>query len=206
LSPQCRIWRVAMIYNPPTSPGAGYYLGPFEAPGPAYGVQVSAAAVHSEVDVDCRRSRFCDCQGRASATSTATTMRKLNNSKNQSATGHRKAVVCRFDRSRRSPIQLPRPYLLEPSHPIIRENLSRLVAINSSAVLACVGGVSRGILVEIDLRHANETNTEDCDLRGFTVCTISDHQVRLGCGRQIDPDTSVYQRQHPFSDQLIIID
>jgi hypothetical protein len=29
--------RVAMIYNPPTAPFAGYYLRPFEAAGPAYG-------------------------------------------------------------------------------------------------------------------------------------------------------------------------
>ena len=44
--------RVAMIYNPPTSPFAGYYLRPFEAAGPAYGVQASAAAVDSDVDIE----------------------------------------------------------------------------------------------------------------------------------------------------------
>jgi ABC-type uncharacterized transport system substrate-binding protein len=44
--------RVAMIYNPPTSPFAAYYLRPFEAAGPAYGVQASAAAVHSDVDIE----------------------------------------------------------------------------------------------------------------------------------------------------------
>jgi putative ABC transport system substrate-binding protein len=44
--------RVAMIYNPPTSPFASYYLRPFEAAGPAYGVQTSAAAVHSDADIE----------------------------------------------------------------------------------------------------------------------------------------------------------
>jgi putative ABC transport system substrate-binding protein len=44
--------RVAMIYNPRTSPFADYYLRPFEAAGPAYGVQTSAAAVHSDVDIE----------------------------------------------------------------------------------------------------------------------------------------------------------
>jgi putative tryptophan/tyrosine transport system substrate-binding protein len=44
--------RVAMIYNPPTSPFAGYYLRPFEAAGPAYRVQASAAAVNSDVDIE----------------------------------------------------------------------------------------------------------------------------------------------------------
>jgi putative ABC transport system substrate-binding protein len=44
--------RVAMIYNPPTSPFARYYLRPFEAAGPAYGVQASAAAVHSDADIE----------------------------------------------------------------------------------------------------------------------------------------------------------
>jgi putative ABC transport system substrate-binding protein len=44
--------RVAMIYNPPTSPFAGCYLRPFEAAGPAYGVQTSAAAVHNDVDIE----------------------------------------------------------------------------------------------------------------------------------------------------------
>jgi ABC-type uncharacterized transport system substrate-binding protein len=44
--------RVAMIYNPPTAPFAGYYLRPFEAAGPAYGVQTSAAAVDSDVDIE----------------------------------------------------------------------------------------------------------------------------------------------------------
>jgi hypothetical protein len=33
------IRRVAMIYNPPTSPFAAYYLRPFEAAARAYGVQ-----------------------------------------------------------------------------------------------------------------------------------------------------------------------
>jgi putative tryptophan/tyrosine transport system substrate-binding protein len=41
-----------MIYNPPTSPFAGYYLRPFEAAGAAHGVQASAAAVHSDVDIE----------------------------------------------------------------------------------------------------------------------------------------------------------
>jgi putative ABC transport system substrate-binding protein len=44
--------RVAMIYNPSTSPFSGYYLRPFEAAGPAYGVQTSAAAVDSDVDIE----------------------------------------------------------------------------------------------------------------------------------------------------------
>jgi putative ABC transport system substrate-binding protein len=44
--------RVAMIYNPPTSPFAGYYLRPFEAAGPAYAVKASAAAVDSDVDIE----------------------------------------------------------------------------------------------------------------------------------------------------------
>jgi putative ABC transport system substrate-binding protein len=44
--------RVAMIYNPPSSPFASYYLRPIEAAGPAYGVQVSAAAVHSDADIE----------------------------------------------------------------------------------------------------------------------------------------------------------
>jgi putative tryptophan/tyrosine transport system substrate-binding protein len=44
--------RVAMIYNPPTSPFAGYYLRPFEAAGPTYGVQASAVAVHGEADIE----------------------------------------------------------------------------------------------------------------------------------------------------------
>jgi ABC-type uncharacterized transport system substrate-binding protein len=44
--------RVAMIYNPATSPFANYYLRPFEAAGPAYGVQASAAAVDSDVDIE----------------------------------------------------------------------------------------------------------------------------------------------------------
>jgi len=43
--------RVAMIYNPPTSPFAGYYLRPFESAGPAYGVQTTAAAVDSDADI-----------------------------------------------------------------------------------------------------------------------------------------------------------
>jgi putative tryptophan/tyrosine transport system substrate-binding protein len=44
--------RVAAIYNPPTSPFAGYYLRPFEAAAPAYGVHASAAAVHSDVEIE----------------------------------------------------------------------------------------------------------------------------------------------------------
>jgi putative ABC transport system substrate-binding protein len=44
--------RVAMIYSPPTSSFAGYYLRPFEAAGPAYRVQASAAAVHSDADIE----------------------------------------------------------------------------------------------------------------------------------------------------------
>jgi len=44
--------RVAMIYNPPASPFAGYYLRPFDAAGSAYGIQASAAAVHSDADIE----------------------------------------------------------------------------------------------------------------------------------------------------------
>jgi putative ABC transport system substrate-binding protein len=44
--------RVAMIYNPPTAPFAGYYLRPFEAAGPALAVQTSAVAVHSDADIE----------------------------------------------------------------------------------------------------------------------------------------------------------
>jgi putative ABC transport system substrate-binding protein len=44
--------RVAMIYNPPTSPFAGYYLRPFEAAGPAFAVQASAAPVDSDADIE----------------------------------------------------------------------------------------------------------------------------------------------------------
>jgi putative ABC transport system substrate-binding protein len=44
--------RVTTIYNPPTSPFAGYYLRPFEAAGPAYGVQTSAAQVGSDADIE----------------------------------------------------------------------------------------------------------------------------------------------------------
>jgi putative tryptophan/tyrosine transport system substrate-binding protein len=44
--------RVGMIYNPPTAPFADYYLRPFEAAGPAYGIQASAAAVHSDTDIE----------------------------------------------------------------------------------------------------------------------------------------------------------
>lgn len=44
--------RVAMIYNPPTSPFADYYLRPFEAAGPVSGVQTSAAPVHSDADIE----------------------------------------------------------------------------------------------------------------------------------------------------------
>jgi putative ABC transport system substrate-binding protein len=43
---------VAMIYNPSMAPFAGYYLRPFEAAGPAYGVEASAAAVRSDSDID----------------------------------------------------------------------------------------------------------------------------------------------------------
>jgi putative ABC transport system substrate-binding protein len=46
------IRRVAMIYNPPTAPFAEYYLRPFEAAGPAYGIQASAATVHSDADIE----------------------------------------------------------------------------------------------------------------------------------------------------------
>src|SRR5712692_6962368 len=41
-----------MIYNPPTSPFAGYYLRPFDAAGSAYGIQASAATVHSDADIE----------------------------------------------------------------------------------------------------------------------------------------------------------
>jgi putative tryptophan/tyrosine transport system substrate-binding protein len=44
--------RVAMLYNPPTAPFAGYYLRPFEAAGPALAVRTSAAAVHSDADIE----------------------------------------------------------------------------------------------------------------------------------------------------------
>ena len=44
--------RVTMIYNPPTAPFAGYYLRPFEAAGPAHGVQANAAAVDSDIDIE----------------------------------------------------------------------------------------------------------------------------------------------------------
>jgi putative ABC transport system substrate-binding protein len=44
--------RVAIIYNPATSPFANYYLRPFEAAGPAYEVQASGAAVDSDVDIE----------------------------------------------------------------------------------------------------------------------------------------------------------
>jgi ABC-type uncharacterized transport system substrate-binding protein len=44
--------RVAMIYNPTTSPFAAYYLRPFQAAGPAHGIQASAAAVHSDSDIE----------------------------------------------------------------------------------------------------------------------------------------------------------
>jgi len=46
------VQRVAMIYNPPTSAFAAYYLRPFEAAGTAHGVQASAAAVHSDRDIE----------------------------------------------------------------------------------------------------------------------------------------------------------
>jgi putative tryptophan/tyrosine transport system substrate-binding protein len=46
------LWRVVMVYNPATSPFAGYYLRPFEAAGPAHGVQASAAAVDSDADIE----------------------------------------------------------------------------------------------------------------------------------------------------------
>src|SRR6478735_8130185 len=44
--------RVTMIYNPPTSPFAGYYLRPFEVAGPVYGMQTSAAPVASDADIE----------------------------------------------------------------------------------------------------------------------------------------------------------
>jgi putative tryptophan/tyrosine transport system substrate-binding protein len=44
--------RVAMIYNPPTAPFASYYLRPFEAAAPAFGVQTSVAAVDNDVDIE----------------------------------------------------------------------------------------------------------------------------------------------------------
>jgi ABC-type uncharacterized transport system substrate-binding protein len=44
--------RVAMIYNPPTAPFADYYLRTLEAAGRAYGIQASAAAVHSDTDIE----------------------------------------------------------------------------------------------------------------------------------------------------------
>ena len=44
--------RVAMIYNPPTSPYANYYLGPFEAAGSSYGIQTSAVGVHAYVEIE----------------------------------------------------------------------------------------------------------------------------------------------------------
>ena len=47
-----RIRRVAMIYNPPTAPFSAYYLRPFEAAGPIHGVEASAAAVHSDTDIE----------------------------------------------------------------------------------------------------------------------------------------------------------
>jgi putative ABC transport system substrate-binding protein len=50
LAPAVR--RVAMIYNPPTAPFASYYLRPFEAAGPAYGVQASPAAVDNDADIE----------------------------------------------------------------------------------------------------------------------------------------------------------
>jgi putative ABC transport system substrate-binding protein len=46
------VQRVAMIYNPPTSPFAGYYLRPFEAAGPPFAVQASAAPVDSDADIE----------------------------------------------------------------------------------------------------------------------------------------------------------
>jgi ABC-type uncharacterized transport system substrate-binding protein len=44
--------RVAMIYNPVTAPFADYYLRPFEAAGPIYGVEASANAVDSDADIE----------------------------------------------------------------------------------------------------------------------------------------------------------
>jgi len=44
--------RIAMIYNPPTSPFAGYYLRPFEAAGAAYGIPASPAKVDSDGDIE----------------------------------------------------------------------------------------------------------------------------------------------------------
>jgi putative ABC transport system substrate-binding protein len=46
------IRRVAMIYNPPSSQFADYYLRPFEAAGPAYGVQTSVAAVDTDAGIE----------------------------------------------------------------------------------------------------------------------------------------------------------
>ena len=40
-----------MIYNPPTSPYADYYLGPFEAAGLPYGIQTSAVGIHAYVEI-----------------------------------------------------------------------------------------------------------------------------------------------------------
>jgi putative ABC transport system substrate-binding protein len=44
--------RVSMIYNPPTAPFARYYLRPFEAAGPVYGVLTSATPVYSDADIE----------------------------------------------------------------------------------------------------------------------------------------------------------
>jgi len=44
--------RVAMIYNPSTGPFVDYYLGPFEAAGPANGVEASGMAVSSDADIE----------------------------------------------------------------------------------------------------------------------------------------------------------
>ena len=50
IAPEVR--RVAMIYNPATASYADYYLRPFEAAGPAYGVEASAVALDSEADIE----------------------------------------------------------------------------------------------------------------------------------------------------------
>jgi putative ABC transport system substrate-binding protein len=44
--------RAAMIYNPAMAPFAPYFLHPFEAAGRVLSVQTSAAAVHSDADVE----------------------------------------------------------------------------------------------------------------------------------------------------------
>jgi putative ABC transport system substrate-binding protein len=56
IAPEVR--RVAMIYNPATASYADYYLRPFEAAGPAYGVEASAVALDSEADIENAISAF----------------------------------------------------------------------------------------------------------------------------------------------------